>query len=416
MKRTVRVRRYREERLVSEQGIAGAATGEGGNASTPSEERQTQLRAACAANIQAGNAPYMGVRIRTRGEVAWIMAEHGWSGQEDEYTVKYTLIPQGRTAERANLRGAWMAEIDLSGTLLRRADLRGANLVRARLAQIDLVDADLSGADLGYADLTGANLTWANLTGAHLREANLSTARLIFATLNGAGFARCDLRGAVLRHARMDAATLLGNVTLDSHTQLRDIAWNGAALTQIDWARIQRLGDEDDAQYNSAEHGGRKATLPPRWEGAARTYQQLAVVLRAQGISDPAARFAYRSQVLQRRVLRQQRHYLRASGSWLLDLISGYGYKPLRSLITYLLVIGVFALGYYLLGGAVSPNLSPLDALIFSVTSFHGRGFAAGEAVSLHNPLTILAAGEAVLGLLIEIVFIATFTQRFFSR
>ena len=103
---------------MSEQGIAGAVTGDGGNVANPSDERQAELRAACAANIQAGNAPYMGVRIRTRGEVAWIMAEHGWSGQEDEYTVKYHLIPQGKTAERANLRGAWMAEIDLSGMLL----------------------------------------------------------------------------------------------------------------------------------------------------------------------------------------------------------------------------------------------------------------------------------------------------------
>jgi hypothetical protein len=34
----------------------------------------------------------------------------------------------------------------------------------------------------------------------------------------------------------------------------------------------------------------------------------------------------------------------------------------------------------------------------------------------LHNPLTILAAGEAVIGLVIEITLIATFTQRFFSR
>ncbi len=403
---------------MSDQRVAGTATGDSGDAgdNAPSAERQEELRAARAANLAAGNPPYAGVRIRTRGEVAWIIAEHGWSGQEDEYTVKYTLIPQGKTAERADLRGAWLAEIDLSGMLLRRADLRGANLVRAHLSQIDLVDADLSGADLGHADLSGANLTWTNLSGAHLREANLSKAWLIFATLEGARLARCDLRGAVLRHARMDAATLLGNVTFDRHTQLRDIAWNGASLTQVDWTQTPRLGDEDDGQYVSAEHGGRNAHLPSRWEGAARTYQQLAVALRDQGLSDPAARFAYRSQMLQRRVLRHQRHYLRASGSWLLDLISGYGYKPMRSLITYLLVIGLFAVGYYLLGGNVNPALSPLDALIFSVTSFHGRGFAAGEAVTLHNPLTIMAAGEAVLGLLIEIVFIATFTQRFFSR
>ncbi len=399
---------------VSEQEIS-TVTAESSSVA-PSLERQAELRAACAANIQAGRAPYASVRIQTRGEIEWIMAEQGWSGQEAEYTIKYELIPQGRTVERANLSGAWMAEIDLSGMLLRRADLRGTNLVRANLSRIDLVDADLSGADLGYSDLRGANLIWADLSGAHLREANLSNARLVFATLHGAGFARCDLRGAALQHARMDSGTLLGDIRLDAHTRLRDIAWNGASLTQIDWTQAPRLGDEEQERFVSAEHGSQTAILPSRWEAAARTYQQLAVVLRDQGASDPAARFAYRAQALQRRVLRQQRHYLRACGSWLLDLISGYGYKPMRSFITYLLVIGLFAVVYYLFGDNVSPALSPVDALIFSVTSFHGRGFAPGESVTLHNPLTILAAGEAVLGLLIEITFIATFTQRFFAR
>ena len=35
---------------------------------------------------------------------------------------------------------------------------------------------------------------------------------------------------------------------------------------------------------------------------------------------------------------------------------------------------------------------------------------------NLHNPLVVRAAIEAVVGLLIEISFIATFTQRFFGR
>jgi hypothetical protein len=31
--------------------------------------------------------------------------------------------------------------------------------------------------------------------------------------------------------------------------------------------------------------------------------------------------------------------------------------------------------------------------------------------VSINNPLTVIAVGEAIIGLLIEIVLIATFTQ-----
>jgi hypothetical protein len=51
------------------------------------------------------------------------------------------------------------------------------------------------------------------------------------------------------------------------------------------------------------------------------------------------------------------------------------------------------------------------------LTSFHGRGFipGLGNEASLHNPLVMLAAIEAVVGLFIEISFIATFTKRFFG-
>ena len=55
------------------------------------------------------------------------------------------------------------------------------------------------------------------------------------------------------------------------------------------------------------------------------------------------------------------------------------------------------------------------EALVLSVSSFHGRGFFL-QSMTLSDPFARLAAAEAVLGLLIEISFIATFTQRFFGR
>ena len=81
----------------------------------------------------------------------------------------------------------------------------------------------------------------------------------------------------------------------------------------------------------------------------------------------------------------------------------------------YLAVILGWATAYFEIGRTVKPHLSMLAALVFSVTSFHGRGFFPG-GISLDNPLTELAAAEAVIGLIIEISFIATFTQRFFGK
>lgn len=98
-----------------------------------------------------------------------------------------------------------------------------------------------------------------------------------------------------------------------------------------------------------------------------------------------------------------------------LDLLAGYGYKPWRSLGWYIGTILMFALCYYALGAASGPHLTWHEALIVSLTSFHGRGFFA-EQFKPGDPLATYAAAEAVVGLVIEASFIATFTQRFFGK
>jgi len=50
------------------------------------------------------------------------------------------------------------------------------------------------------------------------------------------------------------------------------------------------------------------------------------------------------------------------------------------------------------------------------VSASDARPYADRLGKQLNNPLTVIAAGEAIIGLLIEITFIATFTQRFFAR
>ena len=63
----------------------------------------------------------------------------------------------------------------------------------------------------------------------------------------------------------------------------------------------------------------------------------------------------------------------------------------------------------------VEPSLSPVGAWVFSMTSFHGHGFFPG-GIQLDDPLTVLAAIEAFVGLLIEVTFIATLSQRLFGK
>src|SRR5258708_7723636 len=149
-------------------GIATSADAQPDDAE-PSVERQATLCAAYEANVAAGRPPYANTRLHTRGEVAWVLREQGWSGEYDAYTVKYVLTPKGAATQPADLRGVNLGHVCLRDIFLRRADLSGANLVFADLRGAHLADATLADAHLGRIRLRQAELHYAPLTRAHLR-------------------------------------------------------------------------------------------------------------------------------------------------------------------------------------------------------------------------------------------------------
>ena len=273
----------------------------------------------------------------------------------------------------------------------------------------------LNGADLGAAELQGADLREAQLQGADLFEA--------------------ELQGADLRRASLDGKTRLAGVALCTSVPwwrralpfvrgkgyglaLGDITWNGVGtvdLTQVaDWDGVERLGDERFVSWQDGANAHQAVT---------RAYRQVAAQLRAQGMSEVADRLSHRALSYERRVFWRRGNIPRYLGSWLLAVLAGYGYRPLYTIFWYLVVIGGFAFGYIeathglLTFGLAPSQVQPLkwyEALILSVSAFHGRGFFQ-PVQSLGDPVAILAALEAIIGLMIEISFIATFTQRFFG-
>lgn len=177
------------------------------------------------------------------------------------------------------------------------------------------------------------------------------------------------------------------------------------------------LGDEQKASRATTDTGALKSSRERlrEYREAVRANRQLAVALQGRGLNEDAARFAFRAQRLHRTELRLRKKWGAYIFALFLELLAGYGYRPIRSLIAYLCVIFCFAVTYFILGSMVGPHISLLGALVFSVTSFHGRGFFPG-GIKLDDPITVLAALEAVVGLTIEISFIATFTQRYFGK
>lgn len=406
------------------------------------EERQRILAARrdTKTDIERGIYPFRDMKLE-RGDVEWLLATHesggmhgpvNWSdvqqreregldlrgadlSHEDLRSLPmartiggtlpkdwYNTTEQQRDWARARFESTDLSDTHLEGTCLRKARLLDANLRNAHLEEADIHRTRLQRCFLAGATLTGTNLRWAHLEGAWM---------------DGVNFGGANLSGAFF-----DEVSDLGDALLgDNHrgfALVADVRWDGLNLTTLQWDHVKVLGDEWVARHRRTADGKRKSSRLRLQEyiSAARANRQLAVVLRSQGMNEYSDRFAYRAQLCQRVVLRRQRHYLRYFGSFFLWLIAGYGYRPLRSFITYLCVVGVFAVIYFLLGNNIHPPLDPLGAVVFSITSFHGRGFTPGENVAITNPVTVLAAVEAIIGLLIEITFIATFTQRFFAR
>ena len=316
--------------------------------------------------------------------------------------------------ERAYLNGVHLEKADLSGARLEKVYLSEARLEGASLSESHLEEGYLSGAYLQNADLSGAHLEGAYLNEAHLEgtflyKAHLERTFLYKAHLEGARLSRTSTKEAQLKKAVESGKQHVG-------PSLADAQWGNVNLAVVQWSQVDMLGDEHEARQTTRT-GKRKnsVTRLEEYEAAVRANRQLAVALREQGLDEEAARFAYRAQLLQRIVLLRQGKFGPYLFSLLLDLLAGYGYRPGRSLMAYLVVIFGF-MGLYLLNahGAVV-HLSWDEALILSVSSFHGRGFFL-QNVPLGDTFARLAAAEAVLGLLIEVSLIATFTQRYLGR
>jgi len=342
-------------------------------------------------------------------------------------------------AERRYIEPDFQRDIyPFSGTKLDRADIEwllathengrgpvdaGDESRRWRIG-LDLRGADLSHAFLRFLPLGGTLLINARLENADLFYAHLENANLIDAHMEGADLNGARLEGAKLYNAFFDSATKLDNITLSDEkfgaAKFTDVHWGDTNLAVVEWSTVSESGDESTAR--SLKNGKIAKTdlrsqdmLKGSYRLAARAYRQLSLVLRNQGLTEDAARFAYRAQLMQRKVFWHQRKFGQYLFSLFLALISGYGFIARRSLVAYLIVITAFATVYFIIGHTVGPVLSPLGSVVFSMTSFHGRGFFPG-GITLDDPLTVVAAIEAFVGLLIEVTFIATLTQRLFGK
>lgn len=290
-------------------------------------------------------------------------------------------------------------------------------------------------------NLRCANLRDARLEGAVLRKAHLERAVLSGAHLESANLWRAHLEGADLTGAYFDAATVLRetNVTDSNHgtVSVADVRWGGVNLAILrkkvteekveelpagtvlgDETAAEKLARDSESQRKTRNEGGREEVLKA-FRRAARAYSQFSAAMRDQGMSDKADDFAYRAQVMQRKVLRLEGRHSKWMFWWFLQGLAGYGYRPQFTLVCYMIVL-IVSVALYCWQGTVfahphvfTPGILG-TSIVDAFTALHGRGFFPTPAESGWQMAT--AAFDAVAGLIVEASFIATFVQRFFGK
>ena len=292
--------------------------------------RQEQLVRCLATipDIRRGIYPFKGMSL-SRADIEWLLlrlAKGSGSGDGGEgLDLRYEdlhALPLARlrgslsrkewdeaTADQRAAAAVLLTGADLSEANLQAARLRGAHLEQAYLDGVHLENADLSEACLEKVYLSEAHLEEGYLSGARLQKANLSGSHLEGAYLNEA-----HLEDTALYKAHLEGARLSRTHIVESHLKkvggsgeqligpsLADAQWGNINLAVMQWSQVDMLGDEHEARQTTRA-GKRKnsVTRLEEYEAAVRANRLLAIALRAQGLDDEAARFAYRVQLLQR--------------------------------------------------------------------------------------------------------------------
>ncbi|UTW06368.1 ion channel [Pseudomonas benzenivorans] len=291
------------------------------------------------------------------------------------------------------------------------ADKRQVKELRAALEQRARSGQPMTGFQLKGAGLAGIDLVNHGshhgfiLREADLYRADLQNAHLFALDLRGSSLMKADLRHANLHCADLRDCNLLG------------IRLDGARLDNVIWDR-QLLQERKGRELY---HRGNVAAALELFQEAEETYRNLRLHLERAGLFEQAGMFFHREMVVRR--LQMPRYSWQRLLSWLVDLFSGYGEKPLNVVLFSLGLIGLCGLLYFLVGvnqgdhrlgldldQGLLDNLGDLlDCLYFSVVTFTTLGY--GD-ISPHGLARPLAAFEAFVGSFTMALFVVVFVKK----
>jgi len=293
-------------------------------------ERQ-QFLAECLAtipDIKQGIYPFKDIKL-TRADIEWLLANHENGRGPVDWVDEQQRERSGLDLRGANLRNVDLRNLPLTRMLgglsrkkwqaatLEQRDMaavhfEGANLSEAHLEEAILQGAHLERATIREVQMQGANLFRAHLNNAYLREARIEQAKLGGTRMQGAYLLNAHLGAVDLRNAFFDNATTLEGIILgdgkSGFVSVADVHWGDVNLSVVDWKQVTALGDEAKSHQRITSWGEvkSKGKQLEDYQAAVRANRQLANALRTQGMNEEAIPFAYRAQLLQKKVYWRQ--------------------------------------------------------------------------------------------------------------
>jgi hypothetical protein len=270
----------------------------------------------------------------------------------------------------------------------------------------------LKGVHFYHSDLTEATLWAANAEGSDFRKANLSKADCYTTILNN-----CRFMDSNLHYANLYRASLLG-ATLSADSVRNHLLQESLHEYKLHFTRWyvnphvrERYQDRSiNGRFKEAEEVYlvlKNAFLNSgRYEDASWAYVKERQMERKTYFPITARQY-YGSELPYNCSFKSPRWWLfyikytiKWLFAWIVELVLGYGERPLRVTAWSVMMIVFFAITYYQLGGiatASGNSLRWLDYFQYSLATFSTIGFA--DLVPINDITKLLSSIESLLGI-----------------
>ena len=323
----------------------------------------------------------------------------GW----DLSGLKLSTYQSRANFQYATLINAYLTKTTLKSAFLSRANLQGADLVGAKLQGADLVGANLQG-----ATLVGATLVGANLVGAKLQEANLVGANLQGATLLGANLAGANLAGANLQGANLGNSNLRDAI-FDEKTILTDVDFFQCTLDGSTIKNAYKNIDKEVIQIRTTKKKN-------NYSRAREIYILLKNYFRREGMYDISGEYFIQEKKMEKILNKKRKKWGKYFLNIFLEIVSGYGERPLNAIICSLIIILGSAHIYWLFNGIMATNDKVtfggtfFESLYFSIVTFATLGY--GDLIPKAGFFRFIASFESLTGIILTAIFIFIFARK----